>query len=242
MKSRKSQLLFLTCLAFVAGIFLMITINGNAATINQPDPRNEELIRSINTLEAEIAQMETEAVLINQQISDIHSEQSEGQTRLSYLGDELATAQINACLTKLQGPGIILTVDDNKTGAEKAKLNNPDNYNPEQFIVHDKDLLYMVHAIAPYSEAIAINGIRLHDTYNIRCVGTVILVNSARLAPPYTISAIGDAELLKAALQQSSRYQTLYTNGLPLKITEEDNLIINNYTGSYTYNYSKITP
>ena len=45
-------------------------------------------------------------------------------------------------LTPLEGPGIKVTLDDNPKGAEAAKTSDVLTYNPENYIIHDKNVLY----------------------------------------------------------------------------------------------------
>jgi uncharacterized protein YlxW (UPF0749 family) len=118
----------------------------------------------------------------------------------------------------------MITLDDNTVGAELAQKNNPSVYNPANYIVHDKDLLYLVRAISGAADAISINDIRINDNATIRCVGTVVLVNGTRLAPPYELRAIGDQQQLIAQAESSRRYRLLQHEGKAVKIAVMDNL------------------
>lgn len=239
MKNKRAQLLFLTMASFLAGVFLITAVRSNNIPTRQIDPRNEELIHAIAALEDEIAALEEERHLLNEQITDIHENQTEGESYLSLLSQSLESLNQSACLTKLQGPGIIITIDDNKEGAAKARASSPETYHAEDYIIHDKDLLYIVRALAPASEAVSINQVRLNDNAHIRCVGTVILVNYARLAPPYEISVIGDPEALTQALTSSSRYRSLLGRMMPIKIAASESITLPGYNGAYAPNFSK---
>ena len=240
MRARRLQILLITAAAFLTGIFIMIAIRANNIPLLKVDPRNEELIRSISGLEDEITALEEERRFIEEQIAAIHDEQAEGESYLGQLRLALEAVRLDASLTDMQGPGVIITIDDNKEGAEKAKSSSPETFSAENYIVHDKDLLYIVRALAPASEAIAINNVRLNDSSHIRCAGTVILVNYAILVPPYEIRVIGNPEVLLQALQNSSRYRSLTNKMMPVKAVPAEELIMPGYSGTYAPVYSKL--
>ncbi|MCL1817024.1 MAG: DUF881 domain-containing protein [Clostridiales bacterium] len=240
MHVRRLQILSLTITAFLIGIFIMLTIRTNNIPIFKTDPRNEELIRSISRLNEGIADLEEDRRLIEEQIAAIHDEQAVGESYLGQLRQMLEYARQNACLTELVGSGIVITIDDNKEGADKAKSSNPDTFFPENYIVHDKDLLYLVRAVAPYAEAIAINNVRLNDNSHIRCAGTVILVNYSILVPPYEINVLGNPDTLLLAVQASGKYQSLQSKMIPLKAVAVESLTLPGYSGTYAPLYSKL--
>jgi uncharacterized protein YlxW (UPF0749 family) len=233
------QMLIITAAAFLIGIFIMIVIRANNIPLLRVDPRNEELIRAISSLEEDIAGLEEERRLIESQIEAIHDERAVGESYLGQLRQVLEDTRQNAALTEMQGPGLVITIDDNKEGADKAKASSPETFLPEHYIVHDKDLLYIMRALAPYAEAIAINNVRLSDNSHIRCAGTVILVNYSILAPPYEIRVLGDPEILLLALQASSRYQSLINKMMPLKTVVAEDFTLPGYSGTYAPTYSK---
>lgn len=240
MRARRLQILFLSAVAFVIGIFIVITVRANNIPVLKPDPRNQELIRSISSLQSDIAALEDERNSIDQQLTDIHANQAEGESNLGLERQALDTVRQDADLTELQGPGVIVSIDDNKEGADKAKAGSPETFFPENYIVHDKDLLYIVRALAPYAEAMAVNNVRLNDSSQIRCVGTVIMVNYAILAPPYEIRALGNPDNLMQALQASSRYQSLLNKMMPIKASTTDDMTLPAYSGTYAPSFSKL--
>ena len=242
MRSRRLQILVITAAAFLIGISIMIAIRANNITVLKADPRSEELIRSITGLEEDITSLEEERRLVEEQIVAIHDEQTEGESYLGQLRQVLDSMRQNACLTELQGPGLIITIDDNKEGADKAKNSSPETFLAENYIVHDKDLLYIVRALAPYAEAVAINNIRLNDSSHIRCAGTVIMVNYSILAPPYEICALGNQETLLLALRISGRYQSLISKMMPIKTVLADDLTLPSFSGTYAPAYSRLAP
>ncbi|MEG1537199.1 MAG: DUF881 domain-containing protein [Clostridiales bacterium] len=233
---RLINVLFLTMMSLLLGVMIITTIRTNAAQTTQAQNSNQELIDYIQKQEMESAQLEQQIIATREAIDGIHEEYSESESLLNTLNNSLAKLNLLAGYVAVEGPGIIITLDDNSVGAELAKKNNPVGYNAENYIVHDKDLLYLIKALAA-ADAISINGIRIVDSSSIRCVGTVIMVNSARVAPPYEILLIGDADRLLADLYSSSRYIALTYKEIPIVATTAAKIIIPAYTGSYSANY-----
>jgi len=241
LRTRRQKILLVTVAAFLIGIFIMVSIRANNIPILRADPRNEELIRSITALEEDIAALEEDRRMLEEQIAAIHDEQARGENNLGQLRQIQENLRLIACQTELKGPGLIITIDDNKEGAEKAKSSSPETFSPENYIVHDKDLLYIVRALAPYAEAMAINNVRLNDSSHIRCAGTVILINYAILAPPYDIKVLGDQDILQQALQAASSYRSLLYNMMPVKTVTAEELVLPGYSGTYAPVFSKLS-
>ncbi len=236
---RLQNVLFLTGLALLLGIMIIIAIRANMAQVAQTDNSNQELIDYIEKQEAESAELEQQIVSIRQEIENIHEQSAESESMLNILNDSLAKINLTAGYTAVSGPGIVVTLDDNTAGAELAKKNNPATYNAENFIVHDKDLLYLVKALSS-AEAVSINGIRIVDSSSIRCVGSVIMVNSTRIAPPYEMLFIGNGDILLEELYNSGRYITLMYKEIPINATKSDNIVIPAYSGTYSTNYMHV--
>jgi len=94
----------------------------------------------------------------------------------------------------LEGPGLIVTLDDS------SERRSPTG-DPNDLIVHERDIQTVVNALwAAGAEAVAVNGERLTSTSAVRCAGNTLLLHGALHSPPYRIAAIGDPERLGASL------------------------------------------
>lgn len=218
---------------------IMTSVQTNRAAMATTENNTREVIDYIENLEAEVSDLESEINATREQIKALESSQAEEQTQLALLNDLAEQLSISAQLTDLAGSGIVITLDDNAVGAALAQKNNPATYMAENYIVHDKDLLYLLRALSHATEACAVNGLRLTDASSIRCAGTIILINSTRLAPPYKIEIIGDQEELVAALTSCGTYLSLIYRGIPLEYAKQDQLLIKTYTGAYSTSYSQ---
>ena len=135
----------------------------------------------------------------------------------------------------VKGKGIIITLDDNNEG---LKVNPSDD--PNKYLIHYESILNIVSELkVAGAEAIEVNGQRLINTTEIRCVGNVILVNTTRLAPPFVIKAIGSPKLLNAVTGQRE-LAILRASQFPVTVQEAEEIIIPAYKSDLQFNYTKI--
>lgn len=237
---QKNKYLTFTLLAFMTGILLMMAIHTQSAVIkSQGENKNKAIIDMIESLETELDDLEQAISTTRSEIETIESEQVTAEENSEAMQKMLSGLRVRAGLTEVTGPGIVITLEDNETGAAQAKAQNPNYFVPENFIIHDKNLLYLVNALGLHAEAISINNQRIVTTSHIRCVGTVIMVNSSRMAPPYEIKAIGVPEILEACITSSGEYKGLKAREMPIKITKQEEITLPAYTGSLSFDHTQ---
>ncbi|MDN5347585.1 MAG: hypothetical protein PWP65_1149 [Clostridia bacterium] len=196
------------------------------------------LVEIITTLENDTKTLEDKIVKLRSDLDNVRKDQVSGRRQLEELQKQIETLKNIAGLTAVTGPGIIVTMDDNAAGAQVAKSSSPATFRPDDYIIHDKNVLYMVNELkAAGAEAISVNGQRIVTGSHIRCVGTVILVNSTRIAPPYEIQAIGDPDRLAAAVEHSEEFIYLKSRDFPVRVTKAKNLVLPAYSGSIPTEY-----
>ncbi len=156
-----------------------------------------------------------------------------GKAATGFVSDEL---RLRAGLTPLEGPGIILRMEDS---TQKSKAGE----NPNLYVIHDDDILKVINELrAAGAEAISINGQRLVATSEIRCAGPTLSVNNVRSAVPFEIRAIGDKGTLENALKmRGGVVDTLKVWGIQMEIAPADNVYVPPYKGVQKYEYAKVT-
>lgn len=118
----------------------------------------------------------------------------EGQNASNVVLEQLASAQLNAGLTKVTGPGIRITLDDSGTRERKD--------DPAYYIIHEEYIRNIVNWLwNGGAEAISVNGQRIMSSTEIFCSGAFIQINQTRQMPPYVIEAVGDVNHLQSALK-----------------------------------------
>ncbi|AIS52704.1 hypothetical protein TKV_c15390 [Thermoanaerobacter kivui] len=231
---KKSVYISVAFVCIVLGIMLStqfrIVKKSGAVTVQ----RAEELAAQLKEV-----QLEKEALLkqINELEAKINSyEEASSKTSVvtQALKNDVEKYKALAGLTDLQGPGVIVTINDSKQAV-------PPGQDPNLFLVHDEDLLKVANELrAAGAEAISLNDQRLIATSEIRCVGPTVNVNSVRFAAPYVFKAIGDPDTLEAALKlKGGVVETLSTWGIEVNIKKSDKIIIKKYDGVIKFRYAK---
>ena len=139
----------ITIACLITGLLLTSALRAQTALDDEGKTnKNQTLIDIINNLEAETKVLEETIDSLRSQIENIQNKETPGQQGyVVSLQDQIQQLKLRSGQTNVSGPGIVIVLDDNVSGAETARINNPDLYNPEDFIVHDKSLLYLISAI-----------------------------------------------------------------------------------------------
>ncbi len=157
------------------------------------------------------------------------------------LNDELQKMKLTAGLSEVTGNGIILTLQDSKTGPPSNRQFEAEDYN-----IHDVTIQRAINELnASGAEAISINGQRLLSRTAIRCVGPTAQVNGVPMTSPYHIKVIGDPETLAGGLTFPGGFVQWLNSYDPEmvkieKIVKKD-LVVPAYSGSTEFRYAKPT-
>ena len=231
----KKWVISITCACLVLGFLLSLQIRlQNSATLaSTSDDKNDVLISLVKNNEAEIADYEATLTELRRQYEEMTAKSS-NQSEVQDLQSQLSELQAKAGLTALEGPGVMVTLDDNVIGLSSSPQNDANYY-----IIHYQYILRIVNDLKQGgAEAISVNDQRLVTTSEIRCVGNTILVNTTRLAPPYEIRAIGDVLNLEDALLNSWQFDNLKLLNFPVsyKTTspQDPKITIPAYAGSFS--------
>lgn len=138
---------------------------------------------------------------------------------------DLNMQKAQAGLTKLNGEGIIVTLDDSKSSSS------------EDSIVHAADIRDVVNLLwASGAEGIAINDHRVVINTAIDCIVNTILVNDIRLSIPFRIEAIGNQELMYQNLNNRNIISNLHqrkSTGLIFRTEKNDDITLPIFDGSF---------
>ncbi len=122
-------------------------------------------------------------------------------SKLTASADEIAPS---AGLTEVDGPAVVVTLDDAKQGS--AQL--PDGVTPDDLVVHQQDVQAVVNALwRGGAEAMMIQDQRVIATSAVRCVGNTLILQGRVYSPPFIIKAMGKIDALKAALDADPKIE-----------------------------------
>jgi uncharacterized protein YlxW (UPF0749 family) len=147
---------------------------------------------------------------------------------------EFEMVRMGAGVVAVEGPGIIVTIDDSKRPSKPGE-------NPNLYLIHDDDILKVINELwAAGAEAISINEQRLIASSEIRCAGPTLSVNNSRYSPPYDVRVIGEPTTLENALKmRGGVIETLQFWGIQVTIKKQDDVKVPAYKGAFRFEFAK---
>ena len=216
--------LSIACVCAVLGFMLAIQFRSTQ------DIKSSFPVQRVEVLTERLQQMEQENQSLHNELQELKGISATDKS--SRINDD---TMMLAGLKALEGPGIVVTIDDSAQSLKK-------DTDPNLYLVHDEDLLKVINELrAAGAEAISINGQRLTATSEIRCAGPTVSVNNVRSAPPFEIKAIGNVKDLENAINMRGGVaDTLKVWGINLNITSQDHIWIPAYKATTKNKYAVI--
>lgn len=226
--SVSSKAVFIRSLTFVIGIAFGVIIMAQLRSIP---------LRVTNPAKPYLSLKETRELLYKEQ-EELRSENKSLQERIALTQNQLKDTTLSkqeisnlnlkkaqAGLTKLNGKGVIITLDDSPKDVT------------ENSIVHAADLRDIINLLwGSTAEGISINDERVVSNTAIDCIVNTILVNNSRLSNPYKIEAIGDPETLYSRLTNQNILTDIYhrvdAEGLVFNISKNNDITLQPFGGS----------
>ena len=179
----------------------------------------ESLYNEQSELKNEIADL--------QKLIEENQKNSENSTLTKAELTDLQAKKAQAGLTKLNGPGVIINLDD-----------SPMSPATEDSIVHAADVRDSLNLLwGAGAEAISINGQRVVMNTAVDCIVNTILINNIRIATPIRIEAIGDQNLMYSRLTDVNALSDIYRRraeqGLKFDISKNNDISVPIFDGSF---------
>ncbi len=182
----------------LVGLGLFGVLIGVAALSTQQDqPRleaeREGLIDQIMAREDRLDDLQGSISDLDDEITRLRADVAVEAESSSALQQRVETLGISAGTIPVEGPGMVITVDD-APGADPLSGG----------VIRDRDLQALVNGLWMVgAEAIAINGNRLTSLTAIRFAGQAITVDYRSITPPYVVDAIGNPDTMPAEFTQT---------------------------------------
>lgn len=218
-------------IGIILGIFIMAQIK-TLPTRNVVNP-----VRPIVSLKETREILYTEQADLKRELDSLQSkmdlQRSENNQSLS--ADDLQVLKYKkaqAGLTRLSGPGLIITLDDSKDGPAT-----------NESIVHAADLRDIINLLwGSTAEAVSVNDERIVASTAIDCIVNTILINNTRISNPFVIKAIGDRGIMSARISDKNLLSDLYgrkSTGLVFDVQPSNQVVILPYSGVFNSLTSK---
>ncbi|MGI5850541.1 MAG: DUF881 domain-containing protein [Clostridiales bacterium] len=227
-KSTKGQYA-LTLVSLILGLMLATQFkNVQKVGGNVSVQRTQELTEYIKKLESDNENLLNQ---INEYKDIISSYENTSQDET--LLNELIRTKSQAGLMSMEGPGVVITVDN-------LLISGWDGNQQVFQSVHYDDLLRLINELnAAGAEAIAINNERVISTTEIRNAGDYIVINTNRHSTPFEIKAIGNPDNLEAALKLLGGVVDNLSQILDISIKTEERITIPQYEGTINYRFAQ---
>jgi uncharacterized protein YlxW (UPF0749 family) len=223
--------------SLLLGIAVSLQFRASSAAAPSPNSANRsEVVAQLRAIETERDRLSTELAESRKRMAEIQEALGQGKSLHQELVAQYDGARLQAGLTALKGPGIVVRLSDS------PRQPGPDEI-PYDFIVHDIDLSVLVNELwASGAEAVEVNGQRIVARSSIRCVGPTVLVNANRVASPFIVKTIGDVDHLEGGLKMPGGFldsmSRLTGNGGEVVISRMREVQVSSYQGSLIYRYA----
>lgn len=172
-----------------------------------------------------------------EQLETIREQVAQSGTNSTKKEEALKINTMYAGLTNVEGPGVVITLNDRQVTPAEAKESIVDL---NLFLIHYSDILAIVNELKNAgAEAISVNNQRIVNTSSITCEGTVIKVNGEKIGAPFTIKAIGSPDLLYGLNRTGGYIWKINETGAIAEIKKSNDIKIEKYTGVMNAKYMK---
>ncbi|HJU96634.1 MAG TPA: DUF881 domain-containing protein [Jiangellaceae bacterium] len=216
-------------LALMAGLLGLGLLLATAALQVRADAgivsaERESLVERIGHATDHADALERTVAELERNILEVETRQLDNAAVNTELRESMAAMRIAAGTGAVQGPGVVVEVDDAENGTTGDGSDAVSS-------VLDIDLQQVVNGLwAAGAEAVSIDGQRVTGMTAIRSANDVILVNFRPLEPPYEVRAVGDSRTLGSRFLQGSGGQWLLdasaTAGIQFDIRNVDSLTL----------------
>lgn len=222
-------------MTFVLGMFIALAMKTEKLVLVSDSPSSnlagivkayQSLKQTVNGQQARIQQLQNE---LTKATSDTGSD---GQ-----ITKQLTEARFLAGLTKVSGPGVVVTLNDSDKRPPSNLPNAISNDLTSMYIIHDVDIQRVLNELrAGGAEALSINDQRVVATTSVRCVGPAIQVNGVPLTPPFRICAIGEPQSLDTTLKLPGGIGEMLrsTDASMMSVIEKPSMVLPAYAGVQT--------
>ncbi|MBZ2173679.1 DUF881 domain-containing protein [Schnuerera sp. xch1] len=236
MKSVKKTNLVILCLSVLLGIVIAVQLKQNVPDLTPVTLNAIEMTKyEIEAINKEVAELKVMIKDKEKQIEMYKSISSGDKNIIDILNNELEKNRITAGFEEVQGPGIIVKMEDNMD-------ENAFGQELDLDLIHDADVLRIINDLrGAGAEAISINGQRVLAISEIKCGGPIIRINNNSVATPIHITAIGDPKLLNAAICAPNTYgYALKTiDQINIETSMKDKVVVPAYIERFDFQYAK---
>lgn len=237
MRNKNAQIsIGLVCL--VLSFFVVVQLKNvkNSEVNTYPSQIRLEQTQELLRLEKEKSESLYKQVMeYKDEVKEYQERAISNDSAVDMLKRDLENAEIQAGIVSVEGPGVVVKLEDGDTM-------NPANMDENMFVVHQDDVLKVLNELkAAGAEALSVNEQRIISTSEIRCSGNTITINNTRTAAPFVIKAIGDPDQLESGLTMRGGIADELSGWIKLEISKhQKGIVIPSYAGKFEFKKAKI--
>lgn len=232
-KNKIAIILGIVCFIVVIAIFVQIKTIESATkgiggtTIADKSNLRDELLKNQSKYKILYTQLEE----LEKKLEKVRQNTTLDNSTNKEMEKDLNDSKLLLGLTKVEGKGIIIKVDDNRNIKDGKVIS------ASQYIVHEQDIIQIINELFNAgADAISINENRIVHTTSILCDGVILRINGEMVGVPITIKAIGYPERLYYALIRPQGYlDIMKQDGVIVEVEKTENIKIPKYDGIYSY-------
>ncbi len=222
------------------GFLVAAQLRSEGPRVRYTSQERSPLVETALTLQSTQEALKDRILDLNRQIRELQGSDQGNAVLAKELNDQLEAARVAAGLVALEGPGIVLALED-------STLPVPSAGNASDYHVTAQDLRTAVDALwKAGAEAVAVNGERVTAATAISDVGGAILVNYAYLAPPYQVTALGPKGLYEKLTGVPTFEELVRTRadafGIRISFAEPDRVVVPAYAGPVNLIHGRAVP
>lgn len=219
------------------GFLVAAQVRSEAPRVRYTSQERAPLVETVGALQAQQDALKKQILDLRSRITTAEAGATGSDQLVRQLNDALLAARVAAGIVALEGPGIVLQLEDSQAPV-------PPDGAASDYRVSGRDLRTVVEELwLAGAEAIAINGERITPTTALVDIGGSVLVNSAYLAPPYQVAAIGAADLYDQLVASPGFVDLVQARadrfGIRFAFAQPASVTVPAYAGSVTLRYAR---
>ena len=222
------------------GFLVAVQLGAEGPRVRYSSSQRPPLLETARELDATQATLQARILELRAQIASAEAASAGTDLAVVQLNDALTQARLAAGLVEIEGPGLVVRIDDSGQPV-------PPGAAAGDYLVTASDLRDLVVELwQAGAEAISVNGERIVESTAFTDIGSSILVNSAYLQPPYDLSVIGPPELYDR-LTASATFVDLVRSrvqdyGLELGFVPSDQVVVSAFAGTVKLVQGRASP
>ena len=219
------------------GFLVAAQVRAEAPRVRYTTQERGPLVESVVALQAQQDALKQQILELRARITETEAGTVGSTQQERDLNAALVDARVAAGIVALEGPGLVLQLED-------SEVPIPPGASSADYRVNARDVRSVVEELwLAGAEAISVNGERLVPTAAIVDIGGSVLVNSAYLAPPYQVAAIGPPDLYDVLAASPGFVDLVRARvdrfGIRVSFAQPETVTVPAYAGSVSLRYAR---